>query len=126
MGYRESVPLGDTTLDPEAIDLLMGELAERFLSRDYDVLSKNCCTFCSVLSRRLGVGELPAYVMRMPDAGAAIWRASTPQVRSRLRPSDGGFCSQSASLSASSEDQRRQPPPRRQPSRGLKPSISPH
>ncbi|CAE7283269.1 unnamed protein product [Symbiodinium sp. CCMP2592] len=39
---------------------------------DYDLLRRNCCHFADDFARRLGVGGIPGWVMRLAKVGAGV------------------------------------------------------
>lgn len=65
--YRQTVSMGRTTLKRrEIVGIILG-LQEKWCGADYDVFSRNCASFCSYLCEQLGVGELPAWITRLPE-----------------------------------------------------------
>jgi len=65
--YRQTVSMGRTTLKRREIVGIILSLQEQWCGADYDVFSRNCASFCSSLCEQLGVGELPAWVTRLPE-----------------------------------------------------------
>eukprot|EP00439_Symbiodinium_sp_Y106_P023552 s2722_g2.t2 len=80
--YRQTVAMGYTRLSGE---------------EDYDLLRRNCCHFADDFARRLGVGGIPGWVMRLAKVGAGVEAmiASAPKpIRQRfgfLTGSCGGW-----------------------------------
>jgi len=70
--YSQSLRLGSTTLSQGMFTCLINYVKTEWPSSDYDVFSRNCCHFAEQLSLQLGVGELPAWVMRLSDMGSAV------------------------------------------------------
>lgn len=58
--YRETVPLGSTTLTKVRIDKIIQELSNEWVGTSYDLLSRNCNHFCEELCSRLGVQKVPS------------------------------------------------------------------
>lgn len=63
--FRESLCLGVTSLTKEEVDDLLHEVAPDWSVQSYETLGPNCVTFCRVLSQRLGVEGVPAWVDSM-------------------------------------------------------------
>jgi hypothetical protein len=70
--FRESVCLGLTPLTKGQVNDVIVQMIEDWPGDSYDVLSRNCCTFCTELAFRLGVERPPAWVDRFARAGAAL------------------------------------------------------
>ena len=52
--------------------------ALRYPGGDYDLLRRNCCHFADDFARRLGVGGIPSWIMRLAKIGAGVepWPSS--------------------------------------------------
>ncbi|CAE7346084.1 unnamed protein product [Symbiodinium natans] len=70
--YRQTVAMGYTTLDGEQIADIVTQLLEEYPGQDYDLLRRNCCHFADDFTRRLGVGGIPGWVMRLAKIGAGV------------------------------------------------------
>jgi len=70
--YRESVSMGTTRLSEGEVLKLVLDLKNQWVGCNYDVLVQNCCHFCDVFCRRLGVGPTPEWLMHLAGAGAAL------------------------------------------------------
>lgn len=70
--YRESISMGTTTLSREQVNTLLDKLEPAWLGEHYDMVARNCCHFSREFSIGLGVGEIPRWLYRLADAGAAV------------------------------------------------------
>lgn len=70
--YRESLPMGETTLSEAEISSVLNRLIEAWPGVEYDLLRKNCCTFSDTLCQELGVGPVPKWVTNLAGAGATL------------------------------------------------------
>lgn len=70
--YCQSLHLGTTTHTQGMFAALILQLKQEWPSKEYDVFTRNCVHFANDLCLRLGVGPLPAWVMRLSDVGAAL------------------------------------------------------
>mmetsp|Transcript_40574 Transcript_40574/g.128906 ORF Transcript_40574/g.128906 Transcript_40574/m.128906 type:complete len:252 (-) Transcript_40574:107-862(-) len=70
--YWKSVPMGTTALSKAEVRLLLLRLKREWLGRHYDVLRRNCCTFCDEFCQELGVGPVPDWVTNLAATGAAL------------------------------------------------------
>eukprot|EP00928_Gymnodinium_smaydae_P087560 TRINITY_DN71813_c0_g1_i2.p1 TRINITY_DN71813_c0_g1~~TRINITY_DN71813_c0_g1_i2.p1 ORF type:complete len:220 (-),score=36.64 TRINITY_DN71813_c0_g1_i2:38-634(-) len=73
--YRESVELGRSVMSQLEVLDLIGCMAAVWRSEKYDVLTRNCCHFCTALSLELGVDAPPFWVSNLASTGAAIFAA---------------------------------------------------
>eukprot|EP00931_Biecheleriopsis_adriatica_P087333 TRINITY_DN61822_c0_g1_i1.p1 TRINITY_DN61822_c0_g1~~TRINITY_DN61822_c0_g1_i1.p1 ORF type:complete len:676 (-),score=121.59 TRINITY_DN61822_c0_g1_i1:116-2143(-) len=63
--YRCSIPLGQTALPVTEVAAVLLELCQAWRGGEYDILTRNCCSFAAEFCKRLGVGDLfPAWVDR--------------------------------------------------------------
>jgi len=60
--YRESVPLGVTSLSPARASAAVAALRAAWRGRDYEVLERNCNHFCEALCEALGCEGPPAWL----------------------------------------------------------------
>ena len=60
--YRESVPLGVTSLSPARAAACVSALRATWMGTDYDVLTKNCNHFCEALCAALGCEGPPRWL----------------------------------------------------------------
>jgi hypothetical protein len=63
--YKESVVMGQTLLDQQAVDTLVLSMQPHWLGKDYHIVSNNCCAFARKLCRKLKLGDIPAWVDRL-------------------------------------------------------------
>jgi len=70
--YSQSIRVGSTLFSQAMFSVLIKQIEEDWPSCQYDILSRNCCHFSNEMCMRLGVGSLPAWVMRLSDMGSAI------------------------------------------------------
>jgi len=67
--FRESVPLGRSPLNEEAIDLILEGFMEAWPANSYHIVSRNCVSFAEELAAALAVPEaFPAWVRGAVDA----------------------------------------------------------
>lgn len=57
--YRESIPLGRTSLTRVRVEAVVEELSQDWLGESYDLLARNCNHFCDAFCVRLGVERVP-------------------------------------------------------------------
>eukprot|EP00929_Paragymnodinium_shiwhaense_P065668 TRINITY_DN32900_c0_g1_i1.p1 TRINITY_DN32900_c0_g1~~TRINITY_DN32900_c0_g1_i1.p1 ORF type:complete len:600 (+),score=118.92 TRINITY_DN32900_c0_g1_i1:176-1975(+) len=62
--YRGTVYMGCTAFDAKAVSNLLAAMAPEWPGCEYDILHRNCLTFCHVLCKKLGVQSLPSWVDR--------------------------------------------------------------
>ncbi|CAJ1432154.1 unnamed protein product [Effrenium voratum] len=85
--YRQTVEMGYTRREPEEIADIVTQLLEEYPGDDYDLLRRNCCHFADDFTRRLGVGSIPGWVMRLARVGAgvdAMIQSAPKPIRQRL------------------------------------------
>lgn len=70
--FRETVFLGETSLTDSEVALVIGELLESWLAKDYHWLHKNCLHFANELCEHLGVGRIPAWIDRFARGAGAL------------------------------------------------------
>eukprot|EP00746_Dinoflagellata_sp_MGD_P094067 gnl/MRDRNA2_/MRDRNA2_37266_c0_seq2.p1 gnl/MRDRNA2_/MRDRNA2_37266_c0~~gnl/MRDRNA2_/MRDRNA2_37266_c0_seq2.p1 ORF type:complete len:248 (+),score=34.20 gnl/MRDRNA2_/MRDRNA2_37266_c0_seq2:1-744(+) len=73
--YRQSIPLGNTRLDPEDVDGIVGDMASgAWRGETYDILCRNCCTFARELCFRLlqGRDRIPGWIDRLGNGLAGV------------------------------------------------------
>mmetsp|Transcript_17153 Transcript_17153/g.32343 ORF Transcript_17153/g.32343 Transcript_17153/m.32343 type:complete len:270 (+) Transcript_17153:55-864(+) len=70
--YRETVSLGTTRLSASEVALVIGELIENWSGEDYHWLHRNCLAFANEFCRKLGVGNIPAWIDRLPRGVCAL------------------------------------------------------
>jgi hypothetical protein len=59
-------------MSEKMVNEIVEQMKPKWQADQYDLLSKNCCNFCDELSRRLGAGPLPSWVMTLAAAGAHL------------------------------------------------------
>ncbi|KAJ8605558.1 hypothetical protein CTAYLR_000133 [Chrysophaeum taylorii] len=72
--YRESVYLGDCGLSARQVRIILETMRRDWPGASYDVLHKNCCTFCDAFLKKLlgnDVG-LPRWIDRFARAAARV------------------------------------------------------
>lgn len=67
--HRDPIPLGHTQLSQDEIFQLIGRMEENWQAEDYNLLSKNCCTFARTLLEELGAQPMPGWVDRAARRG---------------------------------------------------------
>ena len=70
--YREAIPLGRTKKSPVDVFNILLRLAPFWLGKSYDVLRKNCNSFCILFSGELGADAPPPWTHRLGDGAAAL------------------------------------------------------
>jgi len=73
--YAESIPMGSAAVSEEQVMELINALRKDWPISSYNTLRKNCCHFSDELCQRLGVGNIPNWVMNLAGAGAAVMDA---------------------------------------------------
>mmetsp|Transcript_58896 Transcript_58896/g.140545 ORF Transcript_58896/g.140545 Transcript_58896/m.140545 type:complete len:680 (+) Transcript_58896:118-2157(+) len=63
--YRCSIFLGNTSVNQVSFGKVIFDLLPDWKAADYDLVSKNCCSWASELCDKLGVGPFPAWVNRV-------------------------------------------------------------
>merc|ERR1712226_258447 len=64
--YRCSVLLDDTQLTQQEFAAYALEMSRTWLGADYDIVSRNCCSFAAEICRCLKIGSMPPWVDRFP------------------------------------------------------------
>lgn len=72
--YQKSVLLGHTIIASAFVKNIIGGLEWTWQGNQYDVLERNCVTFCDEFCKLLGVGPVPAWVRNLSGAGANLKR----------------------------------------------------
>mmetsp|Transcript_46208 Transcript_46208/g.84635 ORF Transcript_46208/g.84635 Transcript_46208/m.84635 type:complete len:411 (+) Transcript_46208:68-1300(+) len=73
--YRESLPMGMTTMTPEDVDNLLNMMRMQWFAGGYDLMHHNCCHFCDEFCKELGVDGLPFWVsLNISGIGASMRR----------------------------------------------------
>merc|ERR1712224_173767 len=70
--YCESVQMGGMASTEEEVLRLVLSMQATWTVATYHTLKKNCCHFSDEFCHRLGAGAIPAWVMNLAGAGAAI------------------------------------------------------
>jgi len=66
--FRQSICLGITCWDESRIKAQVRELMPEWNAQAYEVLTRNCMTFCRALCRKIGVQEAPDWIDALPLA----------------------------------------------------------
>merc|ERR1740129_1053924 len=82
--YRESISMGETQLSPGEVDALLQQLMDEWLGQDYYFLRNNSGHFSNALCERLGVGPVPARLMKLPDAAAGFVASARSYAKSAI------------------------------------------
>ena len=75
--YRESIPLGVTSLSPARVRSVIAVLQVQWPGAAYDLLARNCNHFCQAFAEMIGVGPAPAWVNRFAHQADATVNAVT-------------------------------------------------
>jgi hypothetical protein len=65
--YRSAVTLGKTRVSSFEFSDMVTWMKEDWLGKDYDLINRNCITFCNTLAEQLKVSALPAWVSSLPN-----------------------------------------------------------
>jgi len=104
--YWKSQLLGETHLSKDEVKKILSKMRKEWRGAEYDLLRKNCCTFCEVFCAHLGVGPLPAWIKNLAAAGATLCdgvlsAATTAQATSIVAAANAGEFDQRYSISGS-------------------------
>merc|ERR1712232_1178486 len=66
--FRQSLCLGITCWDEAKIKAQVRDLMPEWRAQSYDVLTRNCMSFCRELCRRFGVQQAPDWIDALPIA----------------------------------------------------------
>lgn len=70
--YRESIYLGDCSLNRHQVVAVLRRMKPEWMAPTYNFLRKNCCTFSNEFATELGVGGIPDWVHALADIGAGL------------------------------------------------------
>ncbi|CAE7641716.1 desi2 [Symbiodinium pilosum] len=70
--FRESIPIGATTLSQEEVTAALDALVQTWQGPEYDILRHNCCHYSNAMLRALGLPEAPSWVTRSAAHAAAV------------------------------------------------------
>eukprot|EP00930_Biecheleria_cincta_P031161 TRINITY_DN21621_c0_g1_i1.p1 TRINITY_DN21621_c0_g1~~TRINITY_DN21621_c0_g1_i1.p1 ORF type:complete len:403 (+),score=50.95 TRINITY_DN21621_c0_g1_i1:92-1300(+) len=70
--FRESLILGETTLEEKEVQELVRQLGLAWPGSSYNLLKRNCTHFCDTFCRWLAVGPVPAWILSLSAAGASV------------------------------------------------------
>lgn len=70
--YRESIYMGQTSLTPQEVGVISAKMEREWQGPDYDLLRHNCTHFSDSFCVRLGVGNVPNWVVNLAGAGATL------------------------------------------------------
>ncbi|CAD7704471.1 unnamed protein product [Ostreobium quekettii] len=68
--FRESIPMGDTGMEPDEVRRLVSSMGQRYRGNHYHLLQMNCNHFASDLCKELVGRRAPSWVNRL--AGLAV------------------------------------------------------
>lgn len=68
--FRETLSMGYTSMSPDEVDALLGEMMVEWKGNTYHVLQRNCHNFSNAVCARLGAAPLPAWVNDLAHTGA--------------------------------------------------------
>lgn len=60
--YRGSILLGQTELSSEKVKDLIFSLEKEWIGTEYNIISRNCCSFARALAKDLGVHDVPEWI----------------------------------------------------------------
>jgi len=70
--YRESIYLGDCSLNRQQVVAVLRRMKPEWMAPTYHFLQKNCCTFSDEFATELGVGGIPDWVLSLANIGAGL------------------------------------------------------
>jgi hypothetical protein len=70
--YRATMPLGTCKLSQGEVWQLLDRLSKEWPSEGYDLLRRNCLSFCNAFCDELGVRRIPGWVDRAPRAASLV------------------------------------------------------
>lgn len=70
--YRQSIPLGETDIDPHSWAAILHEQMLVWRDNQYNPLQHNCVDFTSAMADILGVTPLPHWIGRIAKVGAGL------------------------------------------------------
>ena len=102
--YKESIPLGITTLSEEEVNAVLKRMEPNWMGHHYDLLGQNCCSFSNAFALELGVAPIPSWVNRFAGVGnsargfgsSAVGEANRAMTQSGIKGTAGkvkGFLS---------------------------------
>mmetsp|Transcript_8634 Transcript_8634/g.14872 ORF Transcript_8634/g.14872 Transcript_8634/m.14872 type:complete len:237 (-) Transcript_8634:218-928(-) len=74
--YRESIPVGVTTLSPYRLRQLISLMMLEWPGNSYDLLARNCNHFCCAFAEALGAGPIPTWVNSLPTWADGVCEAT--------------------------------------------------
>mmetsp|Transcript_138893 Transcript_138893/g.443471 ORF Transcript_138893/g.443471 Transcript_138893/m.443471 type:complete len:357 (-) Transcript_138893:75-1145(-) len=78
--FREEILLGGTKLSQVEVLGCIAALEQDWIGEDYDLMSRNCCHFCSHLLLLLGTRPMPRWITSLAGTGEAL-RSSAQAVQ---------------------------------------------
>jgi len=70
--YRESIFMGNTELTAHEVRVIVDKMGKSWTGGHYDLLQNNCSNFADALCVKLGVGNVPSWVLNLAGAGATV------------------------------------------------------
>lgn len=71
--FRQTVNLGKTKLTKQMVlDVLVNQLKHEWAGDSYDLLDRNCITFCDAFATSLGVNRCPSWVSNLHESASSI------------------------------------------------------
>lgn len=70
--YCESVFMGETALAEHEVQSILRCMESEWIGFNYSLLRQNCCHFCQVFLKHLGVGTTPSWVTSLAEGCAAV------------------------------------------------------
>jgi len=70
--YRASYDLGSVPCSEREFERILAFMKEDWVGEEYDLLSRNCISFCNDLLLNLGLDGLPSKVTNLPDTAASV------------------------------------------------------
>lgn len=87
--YRETVDLGQTSVNRLQFVRVLQGLQREWLGNSYNLVRRNCCSFCNVLCDALGVRHLPGWVDRFARIGSGGIEAAETVTRTAKLAAQG-------------------------------------
>jgi hypothetical protein len=70
--YHSTMVLGSTRLSKEDVQGVLRGMSIEWLGDSYDLLERNCLSFCNEFCEQLGVRRIPGWVDRVPRAASFV------------------------------------------------------
>jgi len=73
--YRATIHMGNTKLDKDQVYAVLVRMAPEWPGNTYNLIHRNCCTFCNSFLKELGLRRIPGWVDRAARAASQVDKA---------------------------------------------------